>query len=69
MEIEENVIKKTCRILNINQKELANQTKFSETVISRWSNGSKISESAKNHFNLLVENSKFKKHLIEDILK
>jgi predicted transcriptional regulator len=68
-QIEENLVKKTCRELGITQKELAEKTKFSETVISRWSKGSKISESAKNHFNLLRENSKLKKHFIDEIIK
>jgi len=65
----ENLIKKICRELEITQKQLAKQTKFSETVISRWSKGSKISESAKNHFHILMENKKLKEHLIKDIVK
>ena len=67
-ENEENLVKKTCKELGITQKELAEKTKYSEAVISRWSKGSKISEAVKNHFNILIENSKLKKHLIQNIL-
>ena len=67
--MEENLVKKTCRELGITQKELAKMTNFTETVISRWNRGSKIPDSARNHFNLLLENIKLKKHFISEIIK
>jgi len=33
---DENLVKKTCRELNITQKELANILEVSETTIMRW---------------------------------
>jgi len=39
LEKEENLVKKTCRELGINQKELAEKIGFSETSVSKWSKG------------------------------
>jgi transcriptional regulator with XRE-family HTH domain len=41
LEKEENLIEKTCRKLNINQKELAEKIGFSVTSVSNWRNGKK----------------------------
>ncbi|EJF06815.1 putative transcriptional regulator with C-terminal CBS domains [Thiovulum sp. ES] len=65
---EENLVKKTCRELGINQKELANLTGFSEAVISRWNRGANLTESTKKHFALLIENSKLKTHIISKVI-
>jgi predicted transcriptional regulator len=65
---EENLVKKTCKELEITQKELAKLTGFSETVISRWNRGAKLAQSTKQHFELLIENKKLKSHLYNNII-
>ena len=38
MEKEENLVKKTCRELGINQRELSEKTGVTEKAISNWAN-------------------------------
>jgi len=53
---EENLVKKTCQKLEINQKQLAEKVGISKTTISQWSNdNSKISKIGRNCLNLLIE--------------
>ena len=62
MEIEKteiNLVKKTCKELGINQKELAEKTGYSVDTISKWNRGvNQIPKSAINHFELLIEKKK-----------
>ena len=53
---EESLVKKTCKELNINQKELAEQIGVSKTTISDWSNNkTPIPKWGKNSLDMLVE--------------
>jgi predicted transcriptional regulator len=70
-QIEENLVKKTCRELGITQKELAEKTGFTTQSISKWNNGSKIPIYAIKHFNILIENKKLLKlkEVAKDIME
>lgn len=51
---EENLVKKTCRELNVNQKELAQMMKISQNSVSSWKNEKqKIPRWAERMFELL----------------
>jgi predicted transcriptional regulator len=60
-QIEENLVKKTCRELGITQKELAEKTGFSEESISKWNKGGKIPKSAEKFFKTINELDKYRK--------
>jgi DNA-binding XRE family transcriptional regulator len=58
--IEENLVKKTCRELGITQKELAIKVGVSNTTISDWNNyRTPIPKWAKNSMFMLVELKEF----------
>jgi len=53
---EENLVKKTCHILEVNQKSLAKKIGVSEHTISQWNNNnSKISKIGRNFLNTLID--------------
>jgi DNA-binding transcriptional regulator YiaG len=53
---EENLVKKTCEKLGINQKQLAEKTGLSVQTISRWSqDNSKISKNGEKTFDILLQ--------------
>ena len=62
---EDNLIKKTCQELGLNQKQLAEKTGFDPSVISRWNKGAKISLTANKYLNLLIKYSKLEKKCFE----
>ena len=66
MEKEENLVKKTCRELNITQKELANTLGVSPNTISNWNKG-KIDKINKVLLESMVYKKKFSE--LQDILK
>ena len=58
--VEENLVKKTCRELGINQKQLSEITGFATQTLSKWKHNSKLPQTAINYFHLLVEHEKLK---------
>jgi transcriptional regulator with XRE-family HTH domain len=68
---EENLVKKTCRELQITQKELAEMMGVNAITPSQWITKNSIPEWADKFMNLILENKKNKdiadtfKHLIE----
>ena len=63
--MEENLVKKTCKELGINQKQLAEMMGYSPQIISKWSRGGKISKNAEMLFSATIELSKYKKVIPE----
>jgi len=59
LEKEENLVKKTCRELNITQKELANILGVTPHTITNWTKG-KIDKTVKNALEGLIYKNKFK---------
>jgi len=66
LEKEENLVKKTCRELNITQKELANTLGVSPNTISNWNKG-KIDKINKVLLESMIYKKKFSE--LQDILK
>jgi len=66
LEKDENLVKKTCRELNITQKELANTLGVSPNTISNWNKG-KIDKINKVLLESMVYKKKFSE--LQDILK
>ena len=62
---ETNKIKKTCKILNITQKELAEILGVSKPTVERWAQSGEIPEQAIKQIALLVENYQVKQELNE----
>jgi len=62
---KENLVRKTCKELGINQKQLAEMMGYSPQIISKWSRGGKISKNAEMLFKTTIELSKYKKILPE----
>jgi transcriptional regulator with XRE-family HTH domain len=61
-EIEENLVKKTCRELGITQKELAEKIGVSPEAISRWNRGTnQIPKTVELLFLTILENLNYKK--------
>jgi transcriptional regulator with XRE-family HTH domain len=55
-QIEENLVKKTCRELGITQKELAEKIGVSKTTVSDWSNEkTPIPKWGRNSLDMIVE--------------
>ena len=63
--VEENLVKKTCKELGINQKQLAEMMGYSPQIISKWSRGGKISKNAEMLFITTIELSQYKKIIPE----
>jgi transcriptional regulator with XRE-family HTH domain len=62
LEKEENLVKKTCQELGINQFELSKLTKIDNSSLSRWKIGKrKIPEYIEEYLNLLIEFRKLDK--------
>jgi len=60
-EIEENLVKKTCRELGITQKELAEKLNLSLPTINRWSSDvSKMPVLGEIALSLMLENHSYK---------
>jgi transcriptional regulator with XRE-family HTH domain len=59
-QIEENLVKKTCRELGITQKELAEKIGISTTSVSKWNNGSKIPLYSQKTLELIIEHENLK---------
>ena len=65
---QENLVKKTCRELGINQKELAEKIGVSDGTVRNWSSKGEIPINITKHFNLLVKyqnETQFKKKFKE----
>jgi DNA-binding transcriptional regulator YiaG len=54
-QIEENLVKKTCRELGITQKELAEITKFKEQTIRNWSSKGKVPSYGEAFLDILIK--------------
>jgi len=57
---ELNIVKKTCKELGINQRELAEMLDIPQSTMSRWQNDN-IPKMAKLSLELLLENNNYKK--------
>ena len=62
MEKEENIVKRVCKELNINQRELADKLEVSPASISDWAKGN-IPKMAEMALLLMLENKEIKQHL------
>lgn len=60
---QENIVKRVCRELGINQAELASMLDVSTHVVSKW-NTTSIPKMAEMALELILENKAQKKHLI-----
>ena len=65
-ENELNIVKQTCQILNISQKELANKLDVKPSAVSNWVNGD-IPKMVQLALELILENKELKDDF--DILK
>ncbi|KAA6229959.1 helix-turn-helix transcriptional regulator [Campylobacter sp. LR264d] len=61
--MRDNLLKKTCKELNITQSELAKLLGYHFTSFSKWSN--KIPKNSEITLNLLIENHRLKKQIAE----
>jgi len=57
---QENLVKKTCRELGINQKELAEKIDIPQGTVNRWSSTDEIPKMTILALNLLLENNNLK---------
>ena len=65
---EENLVKKTCEKLGINQKQLAEKTGFTVQTLSRWNkNNSLIPKSSENFLKTLLELEKYKQFVLKQV--
>lgn len=64
--MEENIVKKTCKELNITQKELSEILDIPQSIVSGWAT-TNIPKMAELSLNLLVENKQLKEKL--DVFK
>lgn len=62
MEEKENIIKKVCKELNINQAELSRKLDVSPATVSDWAKGN-IPKMAEMALELMLENKEIKEHL------
>ena len=60
--IEENIVKKVCKELNITQAELSRHLDVSQATISDWSKGN-IPKMTEMTLKLIIENKELKQHL------
>lgn len=61
MEEKENIIKATCKELNINQKDLAEKIGISEGTLNNISSTGKITKQIEKALELLIDNERMKK--------
>lgn len=61
MEKEENIVKRVCKELNVNQRELGEILDVPVGTISRWASTDDIPKMAKLALELLLENEQYKK--------
>jgi transcriptional regulator with XRE-family HTH domain len=61
MEKDENIVKKVCKELNVNQRELGEMLDVPAGTISRWASTDDIPKMAKLALELLLENDQYKK--------
>lgn len=64
---DENIIKRTCKELNITQRELAERMEIPESTIARWKGGD-LPRLADLYLNTLLENKK-QKEILDAIKK
>ena len=65
---EGNLVKKTCKKLGINQKQLAEKTGFTVQTLSRWNkNNSLIPKSSENFLKTLLELEKYKQFVLKQV--
>jgi len=57
---EENLVKKTCRELGINQKELSEKIGIPQSTVNRWSSTNDIPKMTILALNLILENKNLK---------
>ena len=57
---EQNIIKKTCKELNITQKELAELMKINDVTVRSWSSKGQIPESSIAFMEYIIENKNLK---------
>lgn len=55
---EENIVKRTCKELGINQKELAEKLKVNDVTVRNWSSKGNVPETSMEFMKLLIENKK-----------
>jgi len=60
LETKDNLVKKTCKELGINQKQLAEITKFKEQTIRNWSSKGAIPDYGKAFLDMLLKFSRQK---------
>ena len=58
--MEENLVKKTCKELGVNQKQLAEKMGVHNSTVRHWSANQEIPNMAENFMNILLENKKLK---------
>ena len=61
MNEEQNIVKKVCKELNVNQRELGEILDVPVGTISRWASTDDIPKMAKLALELLLENDQYKK--------
>ena len=61
MSEEQNIVKKVCKELNVNQRELGEILDVPVGTISRWASTDDIPKMAKLALELLLENDQYKK--------
>lgn len=60
---KENIVKLTCKELNITQRELAERMGVHSNMPAKWSSGDEPSQMAVKFMELLIENEKIKAKL------
>ncbi len=63
--MNKNIVKETCRELNITQKELAEMLDVSKASVDRWASTGEIPDSSKKLILFLSENQMLKKELLD----
>ncbi len=63
--IEENIVKKACKELNVSVRDLAELLGASEGTVRNWSSSNDLPQWAINFINLLITNKKEKEIVIK----
>ena len=66
-EVKENLVKKTCEKLGINQKQLAEKTGIHPNSLSKWNKNNLIPKTARKTFEILLELEAYKKIVKESL--
>ncbi len=60
LEKDNNIIKQTCKMLGITQKELAERIGVSDSTVRHWNLNNEVPIIAKNFINIMIENIELK---------